>query len=56
MEAAMINNVVLEGIVVKIWKYTDDLLFRLAYYRTGIANRFTIFWLGCVKILSRRYE
>jgi len=30
MEAAMINDVVLEGIVVKAWKYADDLLFRLA--------------------------
>ena len=29
----MINDVVLEGIVVKPWKYADDLLFRLAYYR-----------------------
>jgi hypothetical protein len=33
MEAAMINDVVLEGIVVKTWKYADDLLFRLACYR-----------------------
>jgi hypothetical protein len=33
MEAAMINDVVLEGIVVKAWKYADDLLFRLACYR-----------------------
>ena len=29
----MINDVVLEGIVVKAWKYADDLLFRLACYR-----------------------
>ena len=29
----MINEVVLEGIVVKAWKYADDLLFRLACYR-----------------------
>ncbi len=29
----MINDVVLEGIVVKTWKYADDLLFRLACYR-----------------------
>jgi hypothetical protein len=29
----MINEVVHEGIVVKTWKYTDDLLFRLACYR-----------------------
>ena len=29
----MINEVVLEGIVVKTWKYADDLLFRLASYR-----------------------
>ncbi len=29
----MINDVVLEGIVVKTWKYVDDLLFRLACYR-----------------------
>jgi hypothetical protein len=29
----MINEVVLEGIVVKTWKYADDLLFRLAFYR-----------------------
>jgi hypothetical protein len=33
MEGAMINEVVLEGIVVKTWKYADDLLFRLACYR-----------------------
>jgi len=26
----MTNEVVLEGIVVKTWKYADDLLFRLA--------------------------
>ncbi len=29
----MINEVVFEGIAVKIWKYADDLLFRLACYR-----------------------
>jgi hypothetical protein len=29
----MINEVVLEGIVVKTWKYADDLLFRVACYR-----------------------
>lgn len=29
----MINEVVLEGIVVKTWKYANDLLFRLACYR-----------------------
>ena len=29
----MINDVVLEGIVVRIWKFADDLLFRLACYR-----------------------
>ncbi len=29
----MINDVVLEGIIVKTWKYADDLLFRLACYR-----------------------
>ncbi len=29
----MINDVVLEGIVVKTWKFEDDLLFRLACYR-----------------------
>jgi hypothetical protein len=29
----MINEVVLEGIIVKTWKYADDLLFRLANYR-----------------------
>ena len=29
----MINEVVLEGIVVKTWKYADDLLFRIASYR-----------------------
>lgn len=28
----MINDVVLEGKVVKTWKYADDLLFRLACY------------------------
>jgi arsenite-transporting ATPase len=29
----MINDVLLEGIVVKTWRYADDLLFRLASYR-----------------------
>jgi hypothetical protein len=29
----MINDVVLEGIVVRTWKFADDLLFRLACYR-----------------------
>lgn len=29
----MINEVVLEGIIVKTWRFTDDLLFRLACYR-----------------------
>ncbi len=29
----MINEVVLEGIIVKVWKFTDDLLFRVASYR-----------------------
>ena len=29
----MINDVVLEGIIVKTWKYADDLLFRMACYR-----------------------
>jgi hypothetical protein len=29
----MINDIVLEGIIVKSWKYADDLLFRLACYR-----------------------
>ncbi len=29
----MINDVILEGIVVRTWKYADDLLFRLACYR-----------------------
>ena len=29
----MINEVVLEGIVVKIWKFAEDLLFRIACYR-----------------------
>ncbi len=29
----MINDVVLERIVVKTWKYADELLFRLACYR-----------------------
>jgi hypothetical protein len=33
MEVAMINDVVLEGIIVKTWKYADDLFFRLACYR-----------------------
>jgi hypothetical protein len=32
-EATMINEVVLEGIVVKTWKYAEDLLFRIACYR-----------------------
>jgi hypothetical protein len=32
MEVEMINDVVLEGIVVRIWKYADDLLFRLTCY------------------------
>jgi len=29
----MINDIVLEGIVVRTWKYADDLLFRLACFR-----------------------
>jgi hypothetical protein len=29
----MINEVVLEGIVVKTWKYADELLFRVACCR-----------------------
>jgi len=29
----MINKVVLEGIVVKTWKYADDLLFHIGCYR-----------------------
>ncbi len=29
----MLNEVILEGIIVKTWKYTDDLLFRVACYR-----------------------
>ncbi len=29
----MINDVVLEGIVVRTWKFANDLLFRLACYR-----------------------
>jgi hypothetical protein len=29
----VINEVVLEGIVVKTWKYAEDLLFRIACYR-----------------------
>ena len=29
----MINDVVLEGIVVRTWKYVDDLLFRMDCYR-----------------------
>jgi len=29
----MLNEVAIEGIVVKTWKYTDDLLFRVATYR-----------------------
>ena len=29
----MINEVVLEGIVVKAWKFADDVLFRIACYR-----------------------
>jgi hypothetical protein len=33
MEAAMIKDVVLEGIVVKTWMYADALLFSLACYR-----------------------
>jgi hypothetical protein len=32
-EASMINDVVLEGIIVRTWKFADDLLFRLACYR-----------------------
>jgi hypothetical protein len=33
MEAAIINGVALEGIVIRTWKYADDLLFHLACYR-----------------------
>ena len=29
----MINDVVLEGIIFRAWKFAIDLLFRLAYYR-----------------------
>ena len=29
----MINDVVLEGVVVRTWKFADDLLFRLVCYR-----------------------
>ncbi len=29
----MINDVVLEGIIVRTWKFADDVLFRLACYR-----------------------
>ena len=29
----MINDVVLEGVVVKAWMFTEDLLFRLACFR-----------------------
>ncbi|MFZ6029760.1 MAG: hypothetical protein ACOYYS_18765 [Chloroflexota bacterium] len=29
----MLNDVIFEGIIVKSWKYADDLLFRLACYR-----------------------
>ena len=29
----MLNEVVLEGIIVRTWTYADDLLFRLACYR-----------------------
>jgi hypothetical protein len=32
MEAAIINDVVLEVIVVRTWKYADDLLFRTTCY------------------------
>ena len=33
-EKQVLNEVILEGIVVREpWKYTDDLLFRLAVYR-----------------------
>ena len=32
MEAAMINDVVLEGIVVRAWKFAGDFFFRLACY------------------------
>jgi hypothetical protein len=28
MEVAMINGIVLEGIIIKTWKYAEDLLFR----------------------------
>jgi len=34
----MINDVVLEGIVVKVWNSADDLLFRLACYRDRAEN------------------
>jgi hypothetical protein len=33
LEAVLINDVVLEGIVVKPWEDADDLLFRLGCYR-----------------------
>lgn len=36
----MINDVVLGGIVVKAWKYADDLLFRLAVTVTRIHRKY----------------
>jgi hypothetical protein len=33
MEAAMIKDVVLEGIVFRTWKYVNYLLFRMVCYR-----------------------
>ena len=35
----MINQVVLEGIVVKTWKFTEDLLFRLGKHHPGRTQR-----------------
>ena len=32
-EVILINDVVLEGIIVRTWQFADDLLFRLACYR-----------------------
>ena len=54
----MINDVVLEGIVVKTWNYADDLLFRLACYlaRAEIAKAADAAALAAAEINQRIFE
>ena len=47
----MINDVVLEGIVVRTWKFADDLLFRLA---CNLVDRKDI--RGMLRLMRENYE